>query len=194
MGPKRRVQADRPRVVRPKSDRLSSASYTLPARPAGFLDRPRLVKMLQRGTDRLLTLVCAPAGAGKTTLVADWATGGTAPGPVVWLSLDDDAVQAGDPWSLVVEALTLAGVLGADHVLPSAGSPVDRSFLSALASDLAAQPDLVFLVLDCAGSLGRQDALGLDHLLRHSGGRLRLVLLTRSDPLLPLHQYRLADS
>ena len=71
----------------------------------------------------------------------------------------------------------------------------DHSLLIRLAADLSAQSEPVVLILDNAEVLSGRGVLdGIDFLLRHAGARLRLVLLTRVDPALPLHRYRLAGS
>src|SRR5215470_1569745 len=68
-------------------DVLLAAKLHVPRPPPGFVARPRLAGRLDEGLSRRLILVCAPAGSGKTALLAAWASGG--PWPVAWLVLDD---------------------------------------------------------------------------------------------------------
>src|SRR5215831_420924 len=66
---------------------LLAAKLHVPRPPPGFVARPRLAGRLDEGRSRRMTLVCAPAGSGKTALLAAWASGGR--WPVAWLSLDE---------------------------------------------------------------------------------------------------------
>ena len=68
-----------------------------------LVSRPRLLGLLESGAGRRLTLVSAPAGFGKTTLLAEWAS--TAGRPVAWLSLDEEDRDPAALWADVVEAL-----------------------------------------------------------------------------------------
>jgi LuxR family maltose regulon positive regulatory protein len=178
----------------PVSERLLAAKFAVPARPDGFVDRRRLVERLQQATERPLTLVSAPAGTGKTVAVSTWASSRLGPGVIVWISLDDADLESAALWSLIVEGLARNGVDITRRAPASGLGAGNRTFLPSLAAQISAHAEPVVLVLDCAGPLTKVDAAGLDQVLRLAGGRLRLVLLTRADPLLPLHRYRLADS
>src|SRR5690349_1065386 len=68
----------------------ATAKLSRPRGPTAFVPRERLIHLLDAGSQRPVTLVNAGAGWGKTLLVSSWAEGGTAPGPVGWLSLDAD--------------------------------------------------------------------------------------------------------
>ena len=65
---------------------LSTKLFTPKTRPE-LISRPRLLEQLNRGLHRKLTLISAPAGFGKTTLVSEWVAG--CERPVAWLSLDE---------------------------------------------------------------------------------------------------------
>ena len=100
-------------------DVLLATKLHVPRPRPGFVPRPRLVEALGEGLARRLILVCAPAGSGKTALLADWAPSGNR--PVAWLSLDaadNDPVRL---WRYVVAALDRArpGIGGESR--PSAG-------------------------------------------------------------------------
>ncbi|HEV3289212.1 MAG TPA: tetratricopeptide repeat protein, partial [Streptosporangiaceae bacterium] len=141
-----------------------------------------------------MVLVCAPAGSGKTVLLADWARHGGR--PVAWLSLD---VGDNDParfWRLVVAALGQArpgiGELAGPGLGPLEASSPD-GLVMALINELAADPreDEVLLVLDDYHLVDSQPVHGsLLFLLEHLPPGLRMVLLSRSDPPLPLAQLR----
>lgn len=158
--------------------------------------RPRLLAALTRAVqDAPLTLVSGCAGAGKTTLAADWRDDRAAGRRVAWLTLDAYDDDPATFWSYAVEALVRAGVQ-----LPGVGRPVPGrslppSFVPRLAAALMAEPRPVVLVLDDADHLADRQITGaLDLLVRNAGERLRLVLCARSDPQLPLHSHRLAGT
>ena len=177
---------------RSAAEHLLAAKFAVPARPDGFVDRPRLTERLALGVEGPLTLVSAPAGTGKTVAVAAWASGGRAPGLVVWVSLDDADVAPAALWTLILDGLRRNGV---DIGSNAAGADIpDRTFLFSVAAQIATHPEPVVLVLDCDGTLPKDGAAGLHHVMQLAGPHLRLVLLTRADPMLPLHRYRLADA
>ena len=182
-------------VVTPSGDPIMTAKFLVPTLPPWGVTRPRLVDDISRGVREQLTLVSAPAGCGKTMLAATWVAAGQAPGPVVWLSLDEDDAQPGMFWSYVLTALARSGVILSGVGLPARADKVDQSVLIRLAAGLSERPEPVVLILDNAQVLtGRAVLDELDFLLRHAGGRLRLVILTRDDPELSLYRYRLAGS
>src|SRR5437867_10762262 len=74
-------------VAAAERDVLLATKLHVPGPRPGFVPRPRLAQRLDEGADRGLVLVCAPAGSGKTALLADWARSGQR--PAAWLSLDD---------------------------------------------------------------------------------------------------------
>ena len=175
----------------PERDRLLATKLHVPRPRPGLLARPRLLDRLTEGTAQELTLVCAPAGFGKTSLLADWARRSRR--PVAWLSLDGGD---GDParfWRYVAAAL--------DKVRPGVGRGVDALFqgaqppletvLTVLINDLAEGPEEVVLVLDdyhLAGAPAVHDSLTL--VLERLPPQLRLVLASRADPPLPLARLR----
>lgn len=151
--------------------------------------RERLLDELDRG-DCPLVLVSAPAGSGKTTLVADWVSS-RAGDRVAWLTLDD---CASGMWPGLVDALVGLGVPLSTTSPPAGTSALDPGVRHRIAATLAAQESAVTVVLDGCLLDSAVVAGDLDFLLRHSGHRLRLVLLTRADPVLPLYRYRLEDA
>jgi len=153
--------------------------------------RPRLLDMLQAGTQQLLTLVSAPAGAGKTTLLTSWSSSRQPPGPLAWLSLDAADNNATSFWAYTLAALCQSGAVPSDSALwgltPQPGP--DERFLPLLVSGLAELPTPVVLVLDDLHEINDATVLeGLEFLLRHAPPQLRLVLASRFDPPLPLQR------
>ena len=176
-----------------EQDVLLATKLHVPAARPGFVARPRLVGALGEGLARGLVLVCAPAGFGKTALLADWARSGDR--PVAWLSLDagdEDPVRF---WRHVVAALDRARPGIGERVGPLLGPPLPSfdGLVTALINELAAQPgeDEVMLVLDDYHLVDAQPVhASLAFLLEHLPPGLRLVLASRSDPPLPLARLR----
>src|SRR5580698_6943613 len=173
-------------------DVLLATKLHVPRRRPGFVPRPRLVGRLEEGLARGLILVCAPAGSGKTVLLADWARHGGR--PVAWLSLDAGDNDPARFWRHVVAALCQArpgiGELAGPGLGPLEASSPD-GLVMALINELAADPgeDEVLLVLDDYHLIDSQPVHGsLLFLLEHRPPGLRIVLASRSDP--PLARLR----
>ena len=184
-----------PAQARPRpggADRILQAKITAPSAPGWMVARPRLEKRIDEGTAGPLTVVTGPPGAGKTMAVASWAA--ARPGPVAWITLDHYDSRPKVFWATVVEALRNAGVtLGRVSAAPARLAAADHVFLLRLASELAAQDPPVVLVLDDLHLLAGTGVMdGLQYLLRNARSGLRLVVCSRTDPMLPLHRYRLA--
>jgi LuxR family maltose regulon positive regulatory protein len=170
---------------------LATKLYIPPPRP-NTVRRPRLIARLHEGLERKLTLLSAPAGFGKTTLLSDWIAGRER--QVAWLSLDkgDD-----DPARFLAYLIMAfqnsaanigAGVLGA---LRSSQPPPVEAVLTALLNDLTTLSDRVVLVLDDYHVLDAQPVdRALAFLLEHLPPQIHLVIATREDPQLPLARLR----
>jgi LuxR family maltose regulon positive regulatory protein len=173
------------------ADPLLKSRFAIPDRPPFVVNRPGLVDRLRR-SDAPVTMVVGPPGSGKTQLVASWVTDAKASGAVAWVTLAEDD-QACPFWTVVVAALRDAGLPISPSLASSAvTTPVDRSFLVRLADELTRLVSPVLLVLDGVSDLaGTRWAAELEFLLRHTDPLLRLVLIGRWDPPLPMHRYRL---
>ena len=176
-------------------DVLLATKLHVPGPRPGFVPRPRLAEQLDEGLSRGLVLICAPAGYGKTVLLADWARSGQR--QAAWLSLDAADNDPARFWRHAVAAL--------DRVRPGIGaragallgSPAAASFeglVTALINELAAQPggdDETVLILDDYHLISSQPVhASLGFLLEHRPPSLCLVLASRSDPSLPLARLR----
>jgi len=163
----------------------------VPALPRVYVERRRLLARLDRAAEVPLTLVSAPAGSGKTVLAAAWVAK-RAPGvSTAWVTFEEGNVQPAAFWTQVQEALTRQGVVLPAVRHDSAGS--HSRMLTELAAALAARAQPVTLVLDGYELATVEESNDIDFLLRHSDRRLRVMILTRVDPVLPLHRYRLDD-
>jgi LuxR family maltose regulon positive regulatory protein len=192
-----------PRAVRPRSTapdwfRAKVPAGKLSPPPLGFgpLLRPRLLQTLSRGVaDTPVTLLSGPAGSGKTLLASSWAQEQHDRPPIAWLSLDAADDDPSVFWPYLLAALDRAGIelaVGASRPGPAESTPM--GWPVSLAAALSGLQQRVVLIIDGADNvISPTLTQALDLLVRHSGGRLRLVLCARADPLLPLHRYRLDD-
>ena len=131
-----------PSLPRPERDVLLATKLHVPGPRPGLVPRPRLAARLDEGLARGLVLVCAPAGYGKTVLLADWARRGER--PVAWLSLDAGDNDPARFWRHAVAALDRARPGIGERVGPLLGPPAPPSFeglVTALINELAAEPD-----------------------------------------------------
>ncbi len=183
----------RPGVAVSERDVLLATKLHVPRPQPGFVPRPRLAGRLDEGLARLV-LVCAPAGFGKTAVLAGWARSGN--NRVAWLSLDagdNDPVRF---WRHEVAALDRAHPGIGERAGPLLGPPAPSSFdglVTAVINELAAEPgeDEVLLVLDDYHLIDSQPVhASLMFLLEHLPPGLRVVLASRSDPPLPLARLR----
>jgi LuxR family maltose regulon positive regulatory protein len=175
-------------------DVLLATKLHLPRSQPGFVPRLRLAEALDEGLARRLILVCAPAGFGKTALLADWARRGQR--QVAWLSLDPGDNDPARFWRYAVAGLDRVRQGIAERVGPLLGPPAPPSFeglATALINELAAPPgeDEVVLVLDDYHLIDAQPVhASLAFLLEHLPPGLHLVLASRADPPLPLARLR----
>ncbi|MFI9649513.1 LuxR C-terminal-related transcriptional regulator [Streptomyces sp. NPDC052040] len=179
----------------PNGDPLLAARFTVPAPPEAYLRRPRLTERLDEGARGPLTLVNGPAGAGKTLLVADWITTGGAPGRAAWLTVEPGDEAPGVFWTYILEALRRRGLQTPEAIGgPARPGAVDHSLLTGLAARLNRRTEPLILVLDAFDRVVTSAELAeqLHFVLGHAGGGLRLVIISRTEPLLPLHRYRAA--
>ncbi|MFE1440330.1 LuxR C-terminal-related transcriptional regulator [Streptomyces sp. NPDC058739] len=179
--------------VDPLGDPYLPVRTAVPARPHTFLRRERLRARLDGGLGTPLIMVNGAAGAGKTLLVADWAAG--LEEPAVWFTVGAGEAP-GQFWAYLLEALRTRGVPVPDDVgCPADANQVDHKLLSRLAVGLSALDRPVVVVLD---EFDRVTSAGLteqvEFVLHHAARGLRLVLVTRTEPLLPLHRYRAAGT
>ncbi len=170
---------------------LATKLYIPPLRPHQVL-RPRLIERLNEGLHHKLTLISAPAGFGKTTLISEWLT--RCHRPAAWLSLDKGDNDAIRFLAYLVSALqTIATPLGvgALRMLHSPQPPSIESILTALLNDLTTLSDPFVLVLDDYHVLDAQPIdQALTFLLEHLPSQMHLVIATREDPALPLARFR----
>jgi LuxR family transcriptional regulator, maltose regulon positive regulatory protein len=96
---------------------LLASKLTAPSMPGRMVARPRLLALLDAGVTRPVTLVAAPAGSGKTTMLTSWMSSVSPPGTVAWLSLDPGDNDPVRFWTYVLAALCRSGAVPADSGL-----------------------------------------------------------------------------
>jgi len=183
---------------------LITKLYIPPTRPE-LVSRPRLIKRLNAGLDRKLTLVSAPAGFGKTTLVSEWVdsvrsgnlTEGKIKAKITWLSLDEGDNDLTRFLTYFTAALKqvegIDAALGASalRMLQSSQSPPVEGVLTYLINEIAASPDRIIFILDDYHLIETQTIHNaLTYLLEHLPPQLHLIITTRDDPHLPLARLR----
>jgi LuxR family maltose regulon positive regulatory protein len=176
----------------PERDALVATKFHVP--PAGFVPRPRLLARLAQGMSRGLTVVCTPAGFGKTTLLGEWVRRSRR--PVAWLSLDAGDNDPARFWRYVAVAL--------ERVRPGVCAPVVallrgpqqpplEAVATAVINQFAGVPGEgeITLVLDDYHLIEAPTVHGsVRFLLERLPPGLRLVLASRADPPLPLARLR----
>src|SRR5437667_593691 len=170
---------------------LATKLYLPRLRP-NVVSRPRLIERLNEGLHRKLTLIAAPAGFGKTTLVSQWLAGGSR--PTAWLSLDEGENDLTRFLTYLVAAFqTIAptigeGVLG---MLQSSQPPPPEAILTALLNEITTLPDHFVLVLDDYHVIDAKPVdQALTYLVEHLPPQMHLVIATREDTQLPMARLR----
>ncbi|MFC1975762.1 hypothetical protein ACFLXQ_05145, partial [Chloroflexota bacterium] len=170
---------------------LQTKLYIPPIRPE-LVSRPRLIKRLNEGFHRKLTLISAPAGFGKTMVVSDWIRQSEM--PVAWLSLDDgdnDPVQFLTYFIATLQQIDNTIGQAGQGMLQSPQPPPPKALITALINEIAAFPSQFVLVLDDYHLIEAQPTHdALTFLLEHLPPRMHLIIAAREDPPLSLARLR----
>jgi len=175
---------------------LVATKLHVPSFRPGLVPRRELVALLVTARERKLTLVCAPAGWGKSTLLSEWAASPEESRPFAWLSLDPADHDPVRFWSYVIGALrSVQPDLGTGPLisLRSAGPDLVDVVVAPLINELAALEEQLVLVLDDY-HLVRSEPVhaSLAFLLRHLPATLHLAVASRADPPFPVARLRAA--
>jgi LuxR family maltose regulon positive regulatory protein len=166
---------------------LLDTKLNVPSVRTNLVTRPRLLRRLDEGATGNLTLVCAPAGFGKSTLLGDWILRrGLAVG---WVSLDEDDNDPARFLSYLAAALQSAAPDIGESASKLIGSPQPptRVILTTLVNEVAAVPKDFALVLDDYHLIEDEAVHGaLAFLLQHLPPQMHLVVASRTEPPLPL--------
>jgi LuxR family maltose regulon positive regulatory protein len=171
---------------------LVETKLFVPPPRADVVARPRLLELLDRGAR--LTLVSAPPGFGKTTLLSKWlATSTGEERAVAWLSLEEADQPPVRFWSYLVTAIHRASPEVGDSALAllQTRQPSLEVVLATLVNELSTLTTELTVVLDDYHLVDNPDlAPGVEYLLDHLPAQVRLVISTRVDPALPLARLR----
>jgi LuxR family transcriptional regulator, maltose regulon positive regulatory protein len=161
----------------------------------GLIPRKDLLRLLDRAVAKRLTVVSAPPGSGKTSLLRAWAAGSTNRYRVAFVSVDRSQVDDHRFWSAVLQAVrgaarrTQSAAAGPPPAVRTAGELIES-----VLSEIAACAEPVVLIIDDLHELKSDDALAqLEDFLARLPASARVVLSSRRDPLVRLHELRLAD-
>jgi LuxR family maltose regulon positive regulatory protein len=171
---------------------LLPAKLYIPTARNDIVQRRHLTSRLNEGMQRRLTLISAPAGFGKTTLLGEWIPTGSR--CVTWVSLDKGDNDAMRFWTYVVAALQmLRSDLGKNTqgLLNSPQPPTFETILTSLVNEITAFPDVFALVLDDYHVIEAQPIHeALAFLLEHLPRNMHVIITSRADPALPLARWR----
>jgi len=174
-------------------DALLASKLRPPPPRLGSISRSRLVDALERGIERRLTLVAAPAGYGKTMMVAQWVAAAPAARIQVWVSpmaSDDEPVRF---WTLIAAGLQRAGVDLARDVagfVAAGGDDIETTIIPWLTEAMTGPADLSLIVDDFDRIRSAACLTQIDLLIRRLPANAHLVLITRADPGLRLSRLR----
>ncbi|GAB5426394.1 MAG: LuxR C-terminal-related transcriptional regulator [Crocinitomicaceae bacterium] len=170
---------------------LTTKLYT-PTTRSQTVSRTHLIDRLNQGLQARLTLICAPAGFGKTTLISEWLS--QSDHPSAWLSLDEQDNEPTRFLTYVIAALqTIEPHIGDDllKLLQSPQPPTIDTLLIPLINALATMPETFILVLDDYHVLDTQEIdAALAFLLDNLPPKMHIIITTREDPQIPLAKYR----
>lgn len=177
------------------STSINTTKLYIPALRSRTVLRQRLTERLNKGLHRKLTLISAPAGYGKTTLVCEWLAG--CKRPAAWLSLEQGDTELTRFLTYMISALqTIEENIGEGvlSVLHSPQPTPTESILTALLNELAAIPSPLILVLDdYHAASSREIDEAVSFLLDHLPTQLHLVITSRENPAISLPRLRARD-
>jgi LuxR family maltose regulon positive regulatory protein len=174
-----------------ETDLLVSKLYLPPHRP-DLVDRPHILESLDAGLSGKLTLVSAPAGFGKTTLVSEWIRG--CGYPTAWLSLDKNDNDLSRFLIYLIAALQrIDSQIGVDvqAALQESPSPHFEILLTRLISEMERLPDKSIIVLDDYHLIDSKSVHDvINFLIEYLPSTIHLVITGRADPPLPISRLR----
>src|SRR3989449_2660818 len=167
---------------------------TAVSRAAGLLHRDRLLAALDRATLRNVTVISAPPGSGKTSLLRAWSDRASKDRRVAFVTVPRDQQDAQQFWFAVLDATRQTDPIADSQRQVAPPAFAGEVMVDTVVSELAKVSGGVVLVIDDLHELNAADALSqLEHLLSVLPESARIVLSSRRDPPIRLHQLRLAD-
>src|SRR3982075_1611597 len=167
---------------------------TAVSRAAGLLHRDRLLAALDRATLRKVTVISAPPGSGKTSLLRAWSDRASKDRLVAFVTVPRDQQDAQQFWLAVLDATRQTDPIADSQRQVAPPAFAGEVMVDTVVSELAKVSGGIVLVIDDLHELSAADALSqLEHLLSVLPKSARVVLSSRRDPRIRLHQLRLAD-
>ena len=161
--------------------------------PPGLLRRDDLLAALDRAAARKVTIISAPPGSGKTSLLRAWADRSSEDRRVAFVPVPRDQQDAQQFWLAVLDAIRQSATTTDSRAQPAAPAFDGDAMIETIVSELAEQAKVVVLIIDDLHELSSADALrGLERLLAQLPRSAHAVLSARRDPSIRLHQLRLA--
>ena len=189
-----RLDDDNP-GIQPIDSIVESKLRPPPAR-SEWVVRTRLIEELQHATARPVTLIAAPAGYGKTTVVSQWLASASRPAAVAWISLDPSDNDPVRLWTHIATALDRAGCVIARDIasfVAAGGYDVLTAVLPTIVDAIAAfSGDITIVVDDFEVVRSAECNEQVDFFVKHLPEQAHLVLITRADPSLRLGRMRAA--
>jgi LuxR family maltose regulon positive regulatory protein len=176
-------------------DPLLKTKLFIPPVQPNRVPRPRLFEQMDQGLDKALILIAAPAGYGKTTLVSGWLRESKIPS--AWLSLDEDdndPIRFLQYFITALQKIFPAFQLGLLEALQGMRPSPYPALLNILINEVTGRDTLFVLVLDDFHVIHAQSVLEMiTYLLEHLPPQMHMILLTRTDPPLPLSRLRVRN-
>ena len=172
---------------------LLSTKLFMPAIRQELVPRPRLMERMNEGLLHTpgVTLISAPAGFGKTTLVSEWITG--CGRPAAWLSLDEGDNDPTRFLAYIIAALQTVSKEIGEELLPllqTSPPPPMEPILTVLLNEITSHTDIILVLNDYQVIVSKPVDRAVAFLLEHLPPRMHLVIITREDPDLPLSRLR----
>ena len=177
---------------------LLTTKLHIPALQSDLVPRPRLTQKLMEGMGKRLTLISAPAGFGKTTMLGEWHASPQGNSiPLAWLSLEREENQPVRFLAYLIAAIDSiqAGLVQEAGFLLNSNQPVDcAAVLTALLDEIYTYPRPFALVLDDYHNLTSETIhRAVEFLINHLPPNMHLIIVSRMDPPLPLARWRVRD-
>jgi LuxR family maltose regulon positive regulatory protein len=171
-----------------------AGKFRAPQPGPDVLRRDRLTALIEQATERPVTVITAPPGAGKTVAAAGWAAARARSRRIAWLSIDEGDRDPGAFWACMTAALAAGGAAGGTPLVPRGREAAD-DIPGDLVNAVRKLSGSLVLVIDDVHALAGSDVLpGLALLIHHAPAALRLILCGRSVPGLHLAKMRLSGA
>lgn len=173
---------------------LITTKIVVPPRRPHMVSRQRLLEVMGDAVSRPLTLISAPAGFGKTTLITDWLYETENQARTAWLSLDqDDSDPVTFAYYIIATLQAIEPRVGRAPIslLGSLRMPALNDLMVLLLNEIAATQERILLVLDDYHNVSNSDIdSSVSFLIERMPETLRLIVSTREEPRLPLPRWR----